>query len=358
MVQGLDSGEVRGGNNCKFAVRSKQKPQGTARLDASDNWQLTIDNGKDAAPIFIQLRKNKKKMKFVLCDSDTINSYGFRTDVNGIDLSRFKKNPVMLYNHDPLKVIGRWDNISIENAQLTATPVFDTEDPFAAEIARKVEEGFIKGCSMGMVIKSMTKTKGIDIASESVLLEASIVSIPADENALVVYADEKQDKKLSINEFNKLYYQMENTENTQVAQLQDQLAQKDLQIEALKAQVDELSKIQAERDFCDADDAAKKAVAEGKIPAELKADVIAMYLENPDRTARLLSVLNPKAEDTANEQPPAVSLSAMIRKDSGRTEMSWEEYDKIPGALQKLKSENFDEFKRLFKERFGSEYNA
>ena len=67
-------------------------------------------------------------MKVVLCDSNTINSYGFRTDVDGIDLTRFKKNPVMLYNHNPLQVIGRWEHITADGGKLTAEPVFDMDD--------------------------------------------------------------------------------------------------------------------------------------------------------------------------------------------------------------------------------------
>ena len=127
-------------------------------------------------------------MRIVLCDSAVVNSYGFRTEVEGIDLSRFVKNPVMLYNHDPERVIGRWENMDIEDGRLTAVPVFDMEDPFAAEIARKVEGGFLKGCSMGLMIKAMETRNGVDVATSSVLLEASIVSIPADENALVKLA--------------------------------------------------------------------------------------------------------------------------------------------------------------------------
>ncbi|MCR4559021.1 MAG: HK97 family phage prohead protease [Bacteroidales bacterium] len=286
-------------------------------------------------------------MKIVLCDSNSINSYGFRTDVSGIDLTRFKKNPVMLYNHNPEMVIGKWENITADGLQLTAEPVFDLDDVFAAEIARKVEDGFIKGCSMGLMIKSMTKSKGIDTASESVLLEASIVSIPADENALVVYADESKKKKLSINEFNKLYYQMENQD---ITSLKAQLEEKDTQNAALKAQVDELQKELAERDFVEAENAALTAVQEGKIPEDIKGDIIAMYLENKERTAKLLSVLNPKQPET-----PALSLSAMVKKDGETVKRDWDSLDKS-GELARLKQINPEEFRRLYFEKFGKEY--
>ena len=310
-------------------------------------------------------------MTTVLCDSTTVNSYGFRTDVDGIDLSRFAKNPVMLYNHDPEKVIGRWENVQVvesltAHTLLTATPVFDTDDPFAAEIARKVGDGFIKGCSMGIVVKKMTKTKGIDTATESVLLEASIVSIPADENALVVYEDENKEKTLSINEFNKLYYSMENTEPTPAEihlsdknmELQAKIDEQSETIERLNAQIDTLRNELSEREYREAEAFVDSKISGGTIPEKVKGTALSFYLSFPKETEEFLTAIEEAAEERKMSEAPKVSLSAMISRDGKRTESSWEDYDKVPGALQKLKSENFEEFKRLFKERFGTEYNA
>ena len=332
-------------------------------------------------------------MKIVLCDSNSINSYGFRTDVSGINLERFRKNPVMLYNHDPLQVIGKWDNVKVEKEQLTAEPVFDMEDPFAAEIARKVEDGFIKGCSMGLMIKEITKTKGIDTANESLLLEASIVSIPADENALVVYADEKQEKKLSINEFNKLFYNMETKDtktidnsqltidhsqlkihNSQltIENLQTELAAKNDIIADLSAQVDELKKDLAEREYHEAELAVDAAIQEGKISKEVKSIVLSFYLDKPNDTKTLLSALSAHGtapahgRDGVHERDgvhtvstdantPTVSLSAMVKKDGETVNRTWDELDKA-GELKRLKEINPEEFRRLFFERFGTEY--
>ena len=291
-------------------------------------------------------------MKVVLCDSKTINSYGFRTDVAGIDLARFKKNPVMLYNHNPLQVIGRWENIEITKTQLTAEPVFDTDDPFAAEIARKVEQGFIKGCSMGIVIKNLTQTKGIDTATNSVLLEASIVSIPADENALVVYEDENREKTLSINEFNKLFYQMENKD------IKAELEQKDFRIAELSAKVDSLKKELAERDYHDAELAVDLAIQEGKIPESVKSIMLAFYLSNPEDTKKILSVLNGKQTEKVQEPAaPAVSLSSMVKKDGETVKHTWDELDKA-GELKRLKEINPEEFRRLFFEKFGKKSDS
>lgn len=305
--------------------------------------------------------KNRKAMRIVLCDSATVNSYGFRTEVSGIDLGRFSKNPVMLYNHDPERVIGRWENWDIEDGRLTAVPVFDRDDPFAAEIARKVEDGFIRGCSMGLVIKDITKNGGIETATSSVLIEASIVPIPADENAIVVvYDGEDTRKELTINEFNKLFYAMETNEKKQSAQrgtedteaLQTQLAERDAKIAELNAAIDTLRNELAERDYHEAETFAEKTVQDGKLPTELKADIKAMYLADKERTVKIVGAI--KSVEPAPPSPQ-VTLSSMVSK-GGSTSKTWDDLDKIPGALKELKDTNFAEFNRLYKEKFHSDW--
>ena len=304
-------------------------------------------------------------MRIVLCDSETINSYGFKTDVKGINLSRFEKNPVMLYQHNPHTVIGRWEDIKIEGGQLSATPVFDMEDPEAAEIARKVEQGFIKGCSMGIVIKQMTRSKGIDTATESVLLEASIVSIPADENALVVYDSEDKQNQLSINDFNKLFYIMEKKEkpelqpdNSEITlsqrnmELQAQVDEQTDTIKALNAKIDELKRDLAERDYREAEAFVDKAIADGKITEEVKSEALSFYLSFPKETEKLFA--NIKSADEVAEPQSSISLSQMMEK-KAEPSQTWDELDRA-GKLRNLKANNLEEFKRLYKEKFHKEW--
>jgi len=303
-------------------------------------------------------------MRIVLCDSETINSYGFKTDVKGINLSRFEKNPVMLYQHNPHMVIGRWEDIKIEGGQLSATPVFDMEDPEAAEIARKVEQGFIKGCSMGIVIKQMTRTKGIDTATESVLLEASIVSIPADENALVVYDSEDKQNQLSINDFNKLFYIMEKKEkpelhpdNSEITlsqrnmELQAQVDEQTDTIKALNAKIDELQRDLAERDYREAEAFVDKAIADGKITEEVKSEALSFYLSFPKETEKLFANIKVADEPSALQRQ---TLSEMVNQ-KAEPSQTWDELDRA-GKLRNLKVNNPEEFKRLYKEKFHKEW--
>jgi hypothetical protein len=130
------------------------------------------------------MRKNRV---FVLSDGNTINSKGFRIDISGLDLTRFKLNPVMLYEHNPENVIGRWTDIKNEDLKLTAIPEFDMEDTGVLGIAGKVERGFLKGASVSIIPKEAQEIDGVPVITKSELVEASIVSVPSDACAVRLY---------------------------------------------------------------------------------------------------------------------------------------------------------------------------
>ena len=138
---------------------------------------------------------------FILYDDALPNADGSRVLLQGLRLDRFQKNPVMLYMHnraephtqkpDGSEVIGRWENIRIDRSRLLANAVFDEKDPLAKKISRKVKEGFLKGASIGIDVHSISDSKKEKLPEQigstitkSTLLEASIVDIPQNEDAL------------------------------------------------------------------------------------------------------------------------------------------------------------------------------
>lgn len=132
---------------------------------------------------------------FILNDESKTNSYGFRVINSGIDLERFKSNPVMLDSHwggSTSSVIGKWTNLRIEGSLLKADAQFDMEDETAKKIAGKVERGFLSGVSMGLGFNRTfmeALADGTFVLTKSELLEASIVSIPSNANAVKLYAE-------------------------------------------------------------------------------------------------------------------------------------------------------------------------
>ncbi len=131
---------------------------------------------------------------WTLNDETKVNSYGFRLLNSGLDLERFRENPMMLAMHrdwDLNAVIGRWKNIRIEGHLLLAEDEFDMEDAEAKKIAGKAARGFLKGCSLGFLFLAEHFIKALDGVFElqkSEPYEGSIVVIPSNKNAVRLYS--------------------------------------------------------------------------------------------------------------------------------------------------------------------------
>jgi hypothetical protein len=138
---------------------------------------------------------------FVFNDETKYNSYNFRTLNVGIDLTRFNTNPVMLDSHinECEAVLGRWENGEIVGNCLQYKPVFDMEDEDAAAIAGKVERGFLKGASMGLLIdydSFVLEPNGKWLLTKCELVEGSITPVPSNAGALRLYV--QKDGKLHL----------------------------------------------------------------------------------------------------------------------------------------------------------------
>ena len=137
--------------------------------------------------------------KDFIINTSGLNSYGTRVLTPGIDLTQYKRNPVLLYMHTrgfdgKSTPIGRVENIRVEGDELRGTPVFDMKDPFAAEIARKWDEDFIRMCSAGLEpVELSTATEHLlpgqsrATVVRSKLVEVSIADIGSNDDALQLY---------------------------------------------------------------------------------------------------------------------------------------------------------------------------
>jgi hypothetical protein len=153
-------------------------------------------------------------MTFVLSDS-TINDYGFWVDTYGIDLTRFRSNPIMLWMHnratwgrkDEVLPIGYWTNIRTEGDQLLADAVFDDNDSFAQTIKQKVESGILKAASAGLqplawseAPEDLRPGQSRPTMKRCMLVEASICDIGSNANALRLYNSQHETISLSLDE--------------------------------------------------------------------------------------------------------------------------------------------------------------
>lgn len=141
--------------------------------------------------------------KRIILSDPSLNRYGYRVLTEGIDISSFEKNPILLYMHfrdegssvwGNYKAIGHWKDIRVEDGVLSAEPVFDEVDELSKTVAAKFNAGTFNAASIGIRILATSGEKEFlvpgqtrETVTKCELLEASIVDVPANANAVRLY---------------------------------------------------------------------------------------------------------------------------------------------------------------------------
>ena len=110
-------------------------------------------------------------------------------DEESVDMSRAEILPVYWNHNDNALPIGSYTDVRVENKQLKANAVFDSEDTFAMSIFKKVAKGHIKTLSVGadIISKTVTEEDGSYTvrATKWQPFEGSFTGNPANPNARV-----------------------------------------------------------------------------------------------------------------------------------------------------------------------------
>lgn len=316
---------------------------------------------------------------------EQLNCYGFWVKTEGIDMTRFDKNPIMLFNHhrtmmgktNEILPVGKWKEYrKEEGGGMSGVPVFDMKDEFAAKIANKVEGDFLTACSIGVRIIETSgdpqylkegQTRPTVIKCE--LREVSVVDIPSNPHAAGIVLYDKNDNVIELSDDgdcplglinNQTNRKMKNlasflglSDNASEADILAALSQRDKASQAETASL-KAAKEKAEQEITalkaaqkaardkEAVELVDAAVDDGRISADLKADYLEMFASNFDKTKKILASMSPviKLGDMAGKAPGGcASLAAM----------SWDELDR-KGLLPKLRDEDPDLYQRKYKE--------
>lgn len=298
-----------------------------------------------------------KNMKFILSDGKSTNTKGYRVAIGGIRLDRFALNPVMLKEHDPALVIGRWEKWEISDNQLSAVPVFDLDDPEGKEVARKVEKNFLRCASIGIIPLKLEFIDDEFVMTECELVEASIVSIPSDAGAVRLYNEKMEaltfdevkinfnfNNKQKINQMAEVVFKLsqKTVESLSLSgeytpkEVELAVMEKDKEIETLKAQLKAAEQSQQSDYLNNAVKAGKITEAERLSYAKLCEkgcfeDVKAIVEAKPETASATLADKVVKTNHSAGRE--------------GWDYLKWMKED--PKGLAKIKSENPKEFERL-----------
>lgn len=129
----------------------------------------------------------RKTFVFVASDA-TVDRYGDTIDAKGWQLDNFTSNPVILLNHNAAALpVGKAVRTWVEGGQLKAELQFAAADvnPDGPRVEAAVRGGFLNAVSVGFrPLEGAPSERGINFVKQE-LLEISVVTVPANPNALV-----------------------------------------------------------------------------------------------------------------------------------------------------------------------------
>ena len=326
----------------------------------------------------------KEPITFILIDESVLTN-GFRVLVDGVDLSQMKRNPVMLGLHkDSWLPIGRWINFRKKDGQILADAEFDYDDPDedVQRLIGKVERGFVKMASAGLVDllfsddpKLKMKNQRYETIIQSRMREASIVPIGANHNALRLFNEageeinlENEAEVLQLMDTHKTEIQTKINKMLKVTKLlnladdaNEDAIEQAVQLllsdntrlknenETLTTRVDTLNKEQLQKRkgaFVELLDA---AVKEGRLNADGKDSMLELFDLDPTKAEKAVNAIPSRQSVTARinagNEENSVELADLKKK-------SWDELDQ-GGDLTLLHDKYPDVYAQKFESKFG-----
>lgn len=309
--------------------------------------------------------------RFVICDK-SVTDYGFVVIPEGIRLDRFKKNPVMFYNHNRWGAeglpIGKWIDLRIEDGKLTGLPVFDDKDEFAKKIKQKVMDGYLNACSLLADPIQVSNEEQYLLPDsrratvvESELLEISIVDIPGNRNSVRLQRNGKLIELSSDADNDIIPFISKNEKNMKVFALklgmsesatESEILEKMTQMLSLnKSQEGELVQLRSELSTLKdkaATDLVDEAIKLGRITADKKDSMIALAKVNLSATKTLLDSMPALQRPNVNQTTRTAGGS-----DNADQPKSWDDLVKLGSpAVDKIKKEQPDLYASLYEEKF------
>ena len=134
-----------------------------------------------------------KRQVRVICSTSGVDRAGEIVAQDGIDLTAYRSNPIVLWQHDPNQPIARAIEIDIVGGKLQALVQFPPEGTSAKadEVYGLIRAGVVNCTSVGFdplttEPMDMARPRGAQRYVKSELLEFSFVSVPANSQALIV----------------------------------------------------------------------------------------------------------------------------------------------------------------------------
>lgn len=310
--------------------------------------------------------------KRVRLTDDSLNSHGSRVLTAGVDTGQYSRNPVLLYMHERGKVIGFMKDIEVNDGEITGEPVFDCATELSKQCKKQWEVGSLRMVSIGIDILEVSEDPETLVAGQTAptitksrIFETSIVDIGANDNAIVMRRDGKQITlgKDSENPLPMLSNKPQKTKKQMelkaialklgLPETADESAvlSKIGELQNTAAEVATLKKDKEDLTLAQVTAAVDTAIKENRLTADKKEHFI-----NLGKTVGIESL-----KATLDAMSPAARLSKTINPTNDTPPANQKTYAKlseVPEAeLRKMRSENPDEYRRLYKAEYNCECN-
>jgi len=307
--------------------------------------------------------------EFVLSDS-SVNCYGFRLMTDGYQLDQFQKNPIgyLMHNRDA-GVLVRWEDLRIDGDQLKGKPVINMANPKAQQTIDEIENGFLNAASVGqLVVLKYTDDPALKLPNQSgptvtqwYNRECSLVDIPGNYNALVLY--DEHDNEINLADFTKpKISKMENKTFTPAMLAAMNLSDKSTDLEIAKSFNDLVAKAakadKLEQDLKDQTAKANKDVVTAMLHTALTVDK-KITKETSDKLAVKFENDPEGLKDLLASIPVHQSIVDKLKQGNGELDkdLVGKTFDELHqmGKLEEVKLKAPDVYKELYKAKFDKE---
>lgn len=306
--------------------------------------------------------------KRVRISNEILNSYGTRIITDGLDITQFQRNPVLLFMHERGRVIGLVKDIRKENGEVTGELEFDEASPESIRAKKQFEFGSLRMVSAGIDIMEMSDDPTLLLVGQtrptitkSKLVEVSVVDIGGNDDALVLSRD---GARLELGkDGSNLLPLIGNTPNLKNNMELSKLAlslglaatasesEVEAKIAELRAAMQEVVTLRAEKEqmtLAAITQAVEAGVAERRIPADKKDHFIAL-----GKTAGIETL-----RTTIAAMTPAQKVTAVLNRGgaAAQTSGSYRKLSEVPSdKLEAMRRDDRETYVALFKAEYGFE---
>ncbi len=146
--------------------------------------------------------------KRIVISDESVNCYGTWVKTDGVDISQYERNPVLLWMHWRGVIIGCIKDIKKEGEKITGEPYFDEVRDESKLAKQQWDKGTLKMASANLEVTETSDAPELikpgqyrATATRSKLIETSMVDIGGNDNALpLVLTFKGQELKLAAGE--------------------------------------------------------------------------------------------------------------------------------------------------------------